>query len=120
MVLDSFVFTISLSADADVLGLFRTVSGHMARYLGLPEEEARQASDMLDRVVAGRLKLLSTGAEPIQVRFERPHTANTVTVDVMSAAVPGDPSAADASSIGPTRENGHSRIRLSWRVHDEA
>jgi hypothetical protein len=114
MVLDAFVFTISLPADADVLGLFREVSGHMARYLGLPEEEARLARDVLARVVSGRIELLGAGADPIQVRFERPHTAGTVTVEVVSAAVPGDQPAADAM----TRDDGRSRIRLSWPVHD--
>jgi hypothetical protein len=114
MVLDSFVFTISLPADAEVLGLFRDVSGHMARYLGLPEEEARQARDVLNRVVHARMELLGAGADPIQVRFERPHTADTVTVEVVSAAVPGDQPVADA----PIHDDGQSRIRLSWRVHD--
>ena len=44
MALDAFVFTISLPATTDSLSLFREVSGHMARYLGLPEDEARQAA----------------------------------------------------------------------------
>jgi hypothetical protein len=118
MVLDTFVFTISLPADADVLALFRDVSGQMARYLGLPEEEARQAREVLDRVVHGRVELLGAGAASIQVRFERPHTAGMVTVEVVSAAVPGDETSADTSSIAHTRADGQSRIRLSWRVHD--
>lgn len=119
MVLDAFVFTISLPSDTDSLSLFREVSGYMARYLGLPEDEARQARDVLDHLVADRLKQLPAGAESIRVRFERPHTSSTVTVEVISAALPDDPPAAEASGIGPARDDGHARIRLSWLVHDE-
>jgi hypothetical protein len=119
MVLDTFVFTISLPTDAASLSLFREVSGHMARYLGLPEEEARQAREVLEHLVADRLKQLPAGGEAIRVSFARPHTASTVTVEVVSAAVPGDPLARDATAIGPARDDGHSRIRLSWRVHDD-
>jgi hypothetical protein len=118
MVLDKFLFTMTLPPDADLLPLLRAVSGHMARYLGLPEDEARQARDVLHHVVADRLAQLGGGAEPINVTFERPHTAGTVTVVVRSSAVPDDPPPASAPGIGPLRDDGHSRIRLSWRVHD--
>ena len=119
MALDSFVFTISLPTDPDSLALSREVSGYMAHYLGLPEDDARQASEMLDRLVADRLKQPPAGGGPTRVRFGRPDTGSTVTVDVLSAAVPGDSPDAGESAVAPAREDGHSRIRLTWRVHDE-
>jgi len=119
MVLDAFRFTMSLLADADLLPLVRDVSGHMVRYLGLPEDEARQARDRLDDVLTHRLKELGAGAGTTQVVFERPHTAETVTVELTAASLADDPAAPDASGAGPARDDGHSRIRWSWRVHDQ-
>jgi hypothetical protein len=120
MALDTFVFTISLPIDADSLALVREVSGYMAQYLGLPEEDARQAREMLDCLVADRLKQLPADAGPMRVSFGRPHAASTVIVDVLSAALPGDPRDADESAVAPAGEDGHSRIRMTWRVHDES
>lgn len=119
MALDTFVFTIALPADDDLLSLVREVSGHMTRYLGLSEDDARQARDVLDGVVATRLKQLN-GTGPIVVRFERPPTGSTVQVEVTSAALPGgdSPPAPEARGVGSTGEDGHSVVRLSWRVHE--
>ena len=120
MALDTFVFTISLPTDADSLALVREVSRYMVRYLGLPEDDARQASEMVDRLVADRLKQLPADTAPMRVSFGRPDTASTVTFDVVSAAVPGDPADADESVVAPAREDGHSRIRMTWRAYDES
>ena len=49
MALDTFLFTMSLPADADLLPLLREVSGHMARYLGLPDDQAQDAREMLEQ-----------------------------------------------------------------------
>jgi hypothetical protein len=111
MVREAFQFTITLPADAEALPLFHELSRSMSRYLGLEEAEARQVGDMLDRLLAGR----ANGPEPrgpTSVSFERPQTASTVTVEVISSPVgrPGGTPAAD----------GHSRVRLSWRVRDDA
>ena len=75
----------------------------MTRYLGLSEDDARQARDVLDGVVATRLKQLN-GTGPIVVRFERPPTGSTVQVEVTSAALPGgdSPPAPEARGIGST------------------
>ena len=118
MALDTFVFTISLPTDPDSLALSREVSGFVAQYLGLPENDARQASETLDRLVADSLKQLPAGAGPSSVNFG-PDTASTVTVDVQPAAVPGDSTDADEPAVAPAHGDGHSRIRLTWRVHDE-
>ena len=111
MVREAFQFTITLPADAEALPLFHELSRSLARYLGLEEAEARQVRDMLDRVVADRANGPEPGG-PTSVSFERSETASTVTVEVTSSAVerPGGTRAAD----------GHSRIRLSWRVRDDA
>ena len=111
MVREAFQFTITLPADAEALPLFHELSGSMSRYLGLEEAEARQVGDMLDRLVADRA-IGSGPSGPISVSFERPQTASTVTVEMTSSAV-------DRSGGAPAAD-GHSRIRLSWRVRDEA
>jgi hypothetical protein len=112
MVPEAFQFTITLPADHESLPLFHELSRSMSRYLGLAETEARQVGDMLDRLVADRAKWLEPGAAPISVSFERPQTASTVTVEV--APSPGERPA------GAARGDGHSRVRLSWRVRDDA
>ena len=111
MVREPFQFTITLPADAEALPLFHELSRSMSRYLGLEEAEARQVGDMLDRLVADRVKGPGPGAGPISVSFERPQTASTVTVEVTSSPLerPGGAPAGD----------GHSRVRLSWRVRDD-
>ena len=111
MVPEAFQFTITVPADAEALPLFHELSRSLSRYLGLEEAEARQVGDMLDRLMAGRV----TGpgpSGPISVSFERPQTASTVTVEVTSSPVerPGGAAAGD----------GHSRVRLSWRVREDA
>jgi hypothetical protein len=112
MVREAFQFTITLPAHAEALPLFHELSRSMSRYLGLDEAEARQVDDMLDRLVADRAKQLQPGAGPISVSFVRPQTASTVTVEVTSS--PGE------RPGGAPREDGHSRVRLSWRVSDDA
>jgi hypothetical protein len=111
MVREAFQFTITLPADAEALPLFHELSRSMSRYLGLEEAEARQVGDMLDRLMAGRANRPGPRG-PTSVTFERPQTASTVTVEVTSPPVerPGGTPAAD----------GHSRVRLSWRVRDDA
>jgi hypothetical protein len=119
MVLDAFRFMMSLPADADLLPLVREVSTLMVRYLGLPEDEARKATERLEHVLTDRLKHLGAGGGTIQVEFERPHTAETVTVELVSTSLPEEPAAAGKSGIAPARDDGRSRIRWSWPVHDE-
>jgi hypothetical protein len=108
MALDTFRFTMFLPADADLLPLLRDVSGHMARYLGLPDDQAQNAREMLERTVAERLSQAGVNAGPIRVTFERPLNGSTATVEVTWDAPPHvAPDAADAGS------------RFSWQVHDE-
>ena len=111
MVREAFQFTITLPADAEALPLFHELSRSMARHLGLDEAEARQVGDMLDRLMAGRANGREPGG-PTSVSFERPETASTVTVEVTSSPV--------APRGGTSAADGHSRVRLSWRVRDDA
>ena len=107
MALDAFRFTISLPADADLPPLLREVSGHMARYLGLPEERAQDARETLERAVAERLSGPRAGTRPIRVTFERPPNGSAATVEVTWDA---------AARESPDEE--HAARRFSWHVHD--
>jgi hypothetical protein len=112
MVREAFQFTITLPASAEALPLFHELSRSMARYLGLEEAEARQVGDMLDRLLADRVKGPASAAGPISVSFERPQTGATVTVEMTSSPTerPG----------GAPADDGHSPMRLSWRVREDA
>jgi hypothetical protein len=112
MVREAFQFTITLPADAEALPLFHELSRSMSRYFGLEEDEARQVGDVLDRLVTDRVKQVAPGGGPISVSFERPQTASTVTVEVTSSS--------GGRHAGAAHGDGHARVRLSWRVRDDA
>jgi hypothetical protein len=107
MALDTFRFTMSLPADPDLLPLIREVAGHMARYLGLPDDQAQGAREMLERAIAERLSERGAGARAIRVTFERPSNASTASVEVTWDAPAGE-----------ARHDVHARRRFSWPVHD--
>jgi hypothetical protein len=105
--LETFRFTMSLPADIDLLPLLRDLAAHMARYVGLPEDQAQGARELLERAVADRLRQPGAGARPVRVTFERPYNASTTTVEVTWDAPPGE-----------TPDEAHARSRFSWQVHD--
>ena len=107
MALDTFRFTMSLPADPDLLPLIREVAGHMARYLGLPDDQAQNAREMLERTVAERLSQAGVNAGPIRVTFERALNGSTATVEVTWDAPP---------HVAPDAT--HAGSRFSWQVHD--
>jgi len=119
MALDSFVFTITLPRDASLLALLNEVSGHMSAYLDLPEDEARDARGVLERLVAERLAQPDNGTGPISVRFERPNTAMTVTVEVRSSGRDGTEREGGAPSVDPAGHNGQPPVHLSWRLRED-
>ena len=112
MVREAFQFTITLPADAEALPLFHELSRSMSRYLGLEEAEARQVGDMLDRLLAGR----ANGPEPTEpTERELRAPADRFHCDRRSDLV--------SRSSGPAARPppmAHSRVRLSWRVRDDA
>jgi hypothetical protein len=107
MALDTFRFTMSLPADVDLLPLVRELSEHMARYLGLPEDNAQGAREVLERAVAERLREPRGDVRWIRVTFERPINASTATVEVT-----WDTPAREAP------ENRAAGTRFSWQVHE--
>ena len=116
--MDTFTFTIVVP-DAPASGeLFAALSGHMARYIGLSDEEAGQAAGVLNRLVAERLA--RTG-KPMSITFIRPHETAPVRVEITGAALPGD-QAGEAPGAGIVlRSDGQqSRLILSWTPQIDA
>jgi hypothetical protein len=110
MALDTFRFTMFLPADADLLPLIREVSEQMARYVGLPEDNAQAAREGLERAVAERLREPAGAAgdvRSIRVTFERRTNASTATVEVTWDAPPRE-----------APEDGPAGTRFSWQVHE--
>jgi hypothetical protein len=106
MALDTFRFTMSLPAGADPLPLVREVCGRMAHYLGLPDDRAHNACEMLEQAVAERLRQPGVDARPIRVTFDRPSNGSMATVEVTWDVPEGAP------------DEGHGGSRFSWQVHD--
>jgi hypothetical protein len=107
MALDAFRFTMSLPADADLLPLVRDLSAHMARYLGLPADNAQDAREVLERAVTERLRDPGGDVRFIRVTFERPLDASAATVEVTWDAPPRE-----------APEDGQAGTRFSWQVHE--
>jgi hypothetical protein len=78
---ETFTFTIVLPPAPGARDVFETLSGQMARYIGLGPEEAGQAGGVLNRLVAERL----AAGVPVSVTFVRPHQHAPVRVEIAGA-----------------------------------
>jgi len=119
MAATSFEFTITIPCEHDLVPLVHDVSGEMSRYVGLSESDARQAGELVTRLVSDRFKALGPGRGPISLRFERSSADDPVSIELTSPAGPDDH--VWAASVGAMhhRDGGLSRVRLEWRVTDE-
>jgi hypothetical protein len=109
---ETFTFAISFDGSPDALELFAALSGQMSRYIGLRPEEADQAGQVLNRLVADRL---TRAGGPVRVVFDRPHARAPVTVEIVSAAAPGDTDlVSDGGGVVVHTDGRESRLRLSW------
>jgi hypothetical protein len=111
---DTFEFGIALPPDPDSLRLFKELSGHMSRYIGLDQKAAAAAGEMLNRLVAERL---DAGGD-VEIRFSRPHVSASVNVEVSGPALPGDEelAAATGADVIAETDGTRSRLRLAWDV----
>jgi hypothetical protein len=114
MALDPFVFTVTLPARPESVALFREISAQMSRYIGLGAAEARQAGEVLNRLLADRIARVGEKGGPISVSFERPLEEDTVSVEIASADVPGAGDPSEPSMVSTHREGGILRLRLTW------
>ena len=116
--MDTFTFTIVVPDAPNSGELFAALSGHMARYIGLSDEEAGQAAGVLNRLVTDRLA--RTG-KPISVTFIRPHETAPVRVEIASAALPDDRTGESPGGGVVLRSDGQeSRLILSWTPQTDA
>ena len=113
MALDPFVFTVTLPPRPESVALFREISAQMSRYIGLGVAEAREAGEVLNRLLADRIARVGESGGPISISFERPQEEERVSVEIASADVPGadDPR---APAVISTRRDGILRVRLTW------
>ena len=110
--MDTFTFTIVVPDAPDSAELFAAVSGQMARYIGLSDEEAGQAARALDRLVADRL---ARSGSPISITFVRPHHTAPVRVEIAGRALPDDHAAGSPGGGVVIQTDGQqSRLTLSW------
>jgi hypothetical protein len=116
MAVPTFRFTIALPPDAGFAGLFRDVANQMSRYIGLGEEEASQAGDLLARLVSERLRRASETGDPVIISFARPDRQGPVTVDVDGPAVPSDQ--ALAGGLVVEQHGDRTRLQLAWQPPD--
>jgi hypothetical protein len=115
----SFEFTITIPCEDDLVPLVHDVSGEMSRYVGLSEPDARQAGELVTRLVTDRLKALGPGGGPISLRFERSSADEPVSIELTSPAAPADDHWAARVGALHHRDGSLSRVRHEWRVTDE-
>ena len=116
----TFEFTICIPCDDELLPLVHDVSGEMSRYVGLSESEARRAGDLVTRLVTDRVAALGANGGHISLRFERSSADDPVRIELTSPAVPNDEAWARKLGAMHHRDGSLSRLRLEWRVTDQA
>jgi hypothetical protein len=114
MALDTFVFTVTLPPRPESVALFREISAHMSRYIGLGPAAAEEAGEVLNRLLADRIARVGEAGGPIRISFERPQEAETVSVEIATADVPGGGDPVASALVSTRREGGVLRLRLTW------
>jgi hypothetical protein len=118
MPVPTFRFTIALPPDAGYAALFRDLANQMALFIGLAEQEAEQAGDVLARLVTERLRRASDTGDTVTISFERPDDQGPVTVEVSGPGVASDAALAAGAGLVVEQAGGRTRLHLAWQPRD--